>query len=376
MNLEPRQINIDCRFYEGSKPCFWHKNEGAICSRCDRYDKIDANVAIIKLGAMGDVLRTTALLPALKRKYPNSRVTWFAYPESVEILNHITEIDEIVSSFEFSLGSIAYDVVLSLDNGADGIRLASSLCSIARYGFKGDSRGRCVGVYDGCDDTLFQLGLWDDLKRKNKTSYLKMLASLCQLDYRGERAIIELREVERRTGQVAMQCLKRPLVGINVDAGQRWLRKRWNLEYVAQAIPLLTKAGFGVALLGGHDTESWRESTAAGFANNDCVSLKTTNNVRELLGAIANLDVLLTGDTLAMHAAWALSTPVVALFGPTSLHEITLSEADIKLATTELECLSCYLHTCQVAPHCMDLLDPAFVVEAVLKRLTPETMNE
>ncbi|PIU40254.1 MAG: glycosyl transferase, partial [Candidatus Omnitrophica bacterium CG07_land_8_20_14_0_80_50_8] len=33
-------------------------------------------ILIIKLGAMGDVLRTTPLLPALRKKYPGSKITW------------------------------------------------------------------------------------------------------------------------------------------------------------------------------------------------------------------------------------------------------------------------------------------------------------
>ena len=43
-------------------------------------------IVIIKLGELGDVLRTTPILEAIKAKYPDSEITWITEPESKEIL--------------------------------------------------------------------------------------------------------------------------------------------------------------------------------------------------------------------------------------------------------------------------------------------------
>ena len=37
--------------------------------------KVDT-ILIVKTGALGDVLRTTALLPGLLKRYPGARITW------------------------------------------------------------------------------------------------------------------------------------------------------------------------------------------------------------------------------------------------------------------------------------------------------------
>ena len=61
-----RPIAYDCRHFLGDRPCAWHKREGLLCT-CEHYEPITQRVLIVKLDAMGDVLRTTALLPARLR---------------------------------------------------------------------------------------------------------------------------------------------------------------------------------------------------------------------------------------------------------------------------------------------------------------------
>ena len=55
----------------------------------------DFKILIIKLGAMGDVLRTTPLLEALKRKYPKSEISWLVDRESLEILERCPFLDHL-----------------------------------------------------------------------------------------------------------------------------------------------------------------------------------------------------------------------------------------------------------------------------------------
>ena len=43
-------------------------------------------ICIIKLGALGDVVRTTPLLLGIKEKYPESEITWITKSNAKEIL--------------------------------------------------------------------------------------------------------------------------------------------------------------------------------------------------------------------------------------------------------------------------------------------------
>src|SRR5262250_2783468 len=92
----PREIAFDCRYFLGDRPCVWHKHAGAICL-CPRYEQIRKRILIIKLDAMGDVLRTTALLPILTTAHPQAAITWITRPESKPLLEHNPYLSEVVA---------------------------------------------------------------------------------------------------------------------------------------------------------------------------------------------------------------------------------------------------------------------------------------
>ena len=61
-------LKSDCIFFPGNKPCKPHKETGVTCENCNLYKPVGQKILIIKLDALGDVLRTTSILHALKEK--------------------------------------------------------------------------------------------------------------------------------------------------------------------------------------------------------------------------------------------------------------------------------------------------------------------
>ena len=62
----------DCIYFRGDIPCRQHKEEGVHCETCNYYTPRKDIILIIKLGAIGDVIRTTPLLYRIRREYPES----------------------------------------------------------------------------------------------------------------------------------------------------------------------------------------------------------------------------------------------------------------------------------------------------------------
>ncbi len=58
-------LKLDCRYYKGEKPCKFNR----LCKGCSHYEPMGKRILIIKLGATGDVLRTTPILKPLKEIY-------------------------------------------------------------------------------------------------------------------------------------------------------------------------------------------------------------------------------------------------------------------------------------------------------------------
>ena len=84
-------------------------------------------ILIVKLGALGDVLRTTPLLTELRRRYPDSEITWLVDTQCREVLEHNPLIDHLVSYSEDSVLDLkrhAFDLAVNLDKEAEAVEQA------------------------------------------------------------------------------------------------------------------------------------------------------------------------------------------------------------------------------------------------------------
>jgi len=64
-------------------------------------------ILIIKLAAMGDVLRTTPIIDALKEKYPNSRISWITKENSISLLENNKSIDNLYTYENLNLKKVS-----------------------------------------------------------------------------------------------------------------------------------------------------------------------------------------------------------------------------------------------------------------------------
>jgi heptosyltransferase-2 len=95
-------LHTDCLHFRGDLPCKPHKQHGYECVNCPAYSKIEHTVLIIKLGAIGDVIRTTPLIHKLRLEYPNAKITWLTLTPSIL---PATAIDQILT---FTFQSVIY----------------------------------------------------------------------------------------------------------------------------------------------------------------------------------------------------------------------------------------------------------------------------
>lgn len=366
-------VATDCRSYRGSAPCEPHKRDGRACTGCDVYDPLGDHVLVVKLGAMGDVLRTTALLPDIVAAHDRAAVTWVTRAESVEILAGNPLVYRCIAA-EHAVPALAtrrFAAVYALDADEEGLALSSFATTALRRGFRPGAHGTAVGVEPGGDDTLFRLGLSDAAKRANRRSYLELLLATTGLRWSGGRPALALREQVAAAVRAELDQLPRPWIGVNAGASARWQHKPWTRGHLARFVARLHEEGMSAILFGDGEDGAANRVLARRFGRG-VHAFESTARVDRLFAAIAQLDVLVTTDTLAMHAAWALERPVVALFGPTSAPEIDLGPDDVKL-TADLPCLACYLRRCDIERHCMELLTPEIVFAALRARFGAST---
>src|SRR5579863_6894607 len=131
-------IHTDCRHYRTDRPCRPHKESGVLCPGCPHYDPVKQKILIVKLDAIGDVLRTTCLLKPLKAKYPKAEITWLTRAASAGVLQHNPLIDRILtleSDAHVYLHTKRYDVVVNPDTSETSARLATLAKAKKKFGF-------------------------------------------------------------------------------------------------------------------------------------------------------------------------------------------------------------------------------------------------
>jgi len=354
--MRKRDIKFDCRYFDGSKPCKFK----VVCRGCQFYSPMKERILIIKLASAGDVLRTAALLPALRKKYPGGQISWLVKDPGQELLDSSPYIDRILTfSLESVLSLLAekFDLVISLDKAPEAVAVATLVKARKKYGFGMDERGK-VYPFNKEAEYSFMLGLDDDLKfHKNKKTYQEMIFEIAKLKYNGERYELSLGKKELDSAEKFFKAkgLKKEdiVIGLNTGSGKVFANKNLRPQKTVELIRLLAKGVKAKILLLGGPLEKEMNSYILKNAGSGVINAGCGNSLREFSALINRCSLVITADTLGLHIAVALKRPVVALFGPTSHQEIELYSRGSKIISG-LNCAPCYKNKCGKAVTCMD----------------------
>jgi heptosyltransferase-2 len=358
-------LKLDCKYFPGDRPCTFNKREGVKCDDCPYYETEQTRILIIKLEAVGDVLRTTCILHGLKEKYPKSDITWITCKGAVPLFENNKLVDRVFV-YEFTETILRamveeFDVVINLDSAQNSAVLASTAKGNEKIGYGLDAKGFVFPFNDEAI-TWLEMGAFDDLKKKNTQSFQDLMLDLCRLKTSKKDIILELSEEELRFSHSFAEqfCLNdQPLkIGMNTGASGRWQFKQWTIEGFEKLIKLLLERTSTSILLYGGPPEKERNEYLSKLHPTRVVNTGTDNSLRKFFALVTLSDVFLTGDTLALHVATALKKKVIAFFGPTSAAEIDSYNGQIVKVQANLDCLVCYKPRCDFNPNCMNSITP------------------
>ena len=118
-----------------------------------------------------------------------------------------------------------------------------------------------------------------------------------------------------------------------------------------------------IILFGGPEEAKQNDMLLAGAPSN-VVNAGCHNPLPEFASLINLVDVLITGDTLALHVGLALRKKIVAYFGPTAPWEVDLFGMGEKIIAP-VDCIACYRSTCDKSQKCSDLVSIGDIMAAV-----------
>jgi len=281
------------------------------------------NIAIIKLGAKGDVIRTFPVIKAIKEQHKDSILTLITRDNIKELIENLPYVDKVHT---LPYGTYEeFDILYNFDIDNDATFLATNLRAKEKKGFFNDS-GFVSAFNLGSEyylNTLFD----DETKISNTKTYQEMMAMAAEIPYKEEHAGLMLKERDLQYADIFIRgnkIEKEKLIGIHMGASPRWPSKIWDEENVEEFIVKAKEKGYEVLLFGGpQEIESQKrlieridKKGLHIFRNNPY------NTDGQFASLVNSCKAMVCSDSFSLHISIALKRPTVGLFFSTPYHEI------------------------------------------------------
>jgi len=337
-----------------------------------------AKILFISLEALGAVLDNTAVLPAIKRKFPVSTIYWLTMGNAQKILHNNRLIDRVFiwnDEQRMLLRNIEFDYVMNSDKSDYACAFTNELRAKTKLGYLLNDDGKIVPANKGALYS-YLLGNDDHLKfRINKRSGLDILHEAFELEYKMDEYSFALDQEEHAFINNYKKEIKynptKIYVGFNTGCSTLFPNKKMTIE---QHVKLINELGRDkdkvIVLLGGREDSERNlqilEAVNKGIKHN-IISTPTTLGLRRGACFMDICDLVISGDSFGMHMAIALRKYVIAWFGLSCATEIELYGRGEKLIPEGLKCSPCWKRVCPYNLECIDMID--------LKRIIALTRN-
>jgi len=364
-----------CRYFKGDRPCkYYWVDRSWDCDNCLHHNPFKERILLIKLDALGDVVRSTTLVEGIKSKYPDSQLSWITMNNAKFFVSNNPFVDNTLIYNEETIRILQqqkFDIIINLDKDPKATSMIMSFNSNDKRGYGLSEEGCVIPLnekakyhYDICLDNYGG-------KTKNQKSYQELIYDISEIDYNDEKPYIFLDNQKYQSFKDKFFKDNNlndgdKIVILNTGCGPVYPNKKWTYDGYKNLIEKLVRNNTKI-ILSGAETELDRNSKLCGeFIN--LIDTTDKYSIEEFCYLINLSNVVVTGDTVALHIAISLNKNVVSFFGPTPHQEVNLFGLGEKLVREELDCLNCYNQfPCPYDGKCMSLIGSEEVYNLILK---------
>jgi heptosyltransferase I len=280
-------------------------------------------ICIVMLSAMGDAVHVLPVASALKKKWPDTRITWVIQPVPYQLVKGHRSIDEFIifrrrrgravfdsyHELRQSFPDRPYDILLSLQVYLKAGLITWLAPARRKLGF--DRRRARDMNWLFTSERIAARG-----QRHVQDQYFEFLEHL-GIDPRPPVWHIPITDEEREAQQAYFARLDRPVCAVVVGTSKR--QKNWTAEGYARVCEALeSRHGLQPVLVGG-PSQAEREIADAILAGSKAKVIDALgDDVRKLVWLLDGSSLVVSPDTGPLHVARALDVPVVSLFGYTN----------------------------------------------------------
>lgn len=339
------------------------------------------NILIRSVNWIGDAIMTLPSIRLLKKNFRDSHISLLVRPSVKAVFEGNPDIDEFILYEDHYKGLVGrlrlaselrkkkFTMALLFQNAFDAALITFLGGIQERIGYSRDGRGFLLTVpvpFDKDDRSIHHIDYYLNL--------IRYVIGNKDLDYSDPYIYLTLEE--RIRARKRLEGHRRPVLGINPGATYGDA-KRWLPERFAEVAGWFIKDTGGTVIITGSVSERPIADKIIKDINPDLRSsglvynLAGNTTLRELIAFISECDLYLSNDSGPMHIAYAVGTPLVALFGSTS-PDLTgpRGEGDLILRA-DVGCNPCFKRRCDSDMMCMYGINSDDVYLA-LKGLLPQ----
>lgn len=357
-------LKFDCRYFRGHIPCTPNKLRAKICNDCEEYSPISKKILIIKLGAIGDVIRTTPLVVRFRKLYPDCHITWVTHSPDVLPADQVDVIVRFEFASIYAVQNQQFDIAINLDKETEACSLLKDVNANEKYGFTWENFHIALATPNAEHKLI--TGLFDNISKTNTKNYLEEIFEICHLTFEGEPYLLNYnQELAKKWQSIRTKADGKKIVGLNTGCGKRWQTRLWPDDYWVKLISMLKDGGFYPVLLGGSDEHD----------KNTSLTYKTHTyypgyySLQEFISLTSNCDLIVTQVSMMMHIAIGLKKPMVLMNNIFNKHEFELYGNGV-IVEPNSGCDCYYGNTCKRDKPCMNDLSPEKIfnhIEDLLK---------
>lgn len=286
-------------------------------------DRPPREICIVMLSAIGDAVHVLPVVTALKRAWPESRITWIIQPVPHMLVRDHRDVDDFVL-FERKRGLAAIDAYRDLHEQLRGRRF-DLLIGLQVY-FK-------AGLITAMAPSAVKLG-FDRARARDlqwiftneripphphqhvQDQYFEFLHHL-GVDPEPVTWGLDFSADEREAQRAYFDTLDGPACAVVVGTSK--LEKNWTTEGYARVLEVVEREhGLRPVLVGGPSPVERGIADAVLAETRADVRDELGNDLRRLTWLIDGSALLISPDTGPLHIGHALGTPAVSLFGYTN----------------------------------------------------------
>lgn len=338
-------------------------------------------ILIIRSGGLGDVIMTTPLVRAVRRKFPRAKITYLVGKWAAAALknnpnvNRVWEFDDeiIFKKNIFAVRKLIkelrkenFELCFILDKSYHWNMLAY-FCRIPfRIGFDRHGEGFANNLNVPFDGSKYEFEYYLDVARLVKAKAGKDMELYSAA--KDKKAAAEFSRKNALNGKITVGIA----AGGAENPGQAFHAKRWAADRYIGLINLVAEnERAAIILFGGKSDELLNKQIMEQSMHKDKIFNASNMSLHEAFELMKKCRLIITHDSGALHMAGAAKAKIIALFGPTPAERFApRNAAVIKSPAAGCPCYDEYgNYDKRFAASCMSAISVDNVYQAVKEKL-------